>query len=315
MGVSLCKNGDTHISVSYDIQTVPQGIIFLCYGIFCACCEVLFMFFTIRFFCASGKSLSRVYFLLFYLSFHLSLLSSVLYFTGGIVCYGIVLYNAISNFSYLFQGIGVYAVTMQMFDSLLVLSQVDGHPIKCKPLWCLPIILAYLIGFLAIFFTEILNGVLHYFYIYNAACHLILAGSFFVVSKTLYGEMSMKYPSLVSQENKSTWVGVAYTIMILMIVRAALAIFNVMGLTFYLKSHHLGLFTLYIIVFITIFDLLPCITLAFFMQIHIDNSIERKSLGRLKNETSSNEKRFTITTESNLMEEMVDYENAEEDWA
>ncbi len=229
------------------------------------------------------------------------------------MCYGITLYNAIANFSYLFQGIGVYAVTMEMLNSLLFVIQIDGPEVKCRPLWCFPCILGYIIGFIIIFCKEISKGVLHYFYSYNAVSHMILAGAFFIVSKLLYGEMSRKYPSFVSQENKSTWIGVAYTIMILMIVRAVLAWSNYMGFTFYLKSNHLGLFTLYIIVFVTLFDLLPCVTLTLFMQIHMEKNVASKSMGRIAIKADG-VKHFANTNQNNIMEEMVDFENAEEDW-
>ncbi len=313
MGMTLCESGGVHVSVSYDIQTVPQGIIFLCYAVVCALFEVVFLFFTLRFFCADHQSLVRTYLVMFYLSFHLSLLTSVLYFLGGFVCYGLTLYNAIANFSYLFQGIGVYAATMEILDSLLCMRELDGPPANFSTRWCSPVIVVHCVCFVSIFAVEISRHELRYFFLYNMVCHLILAAAFFTTSTNLFNEMSGKYPSIVSPENRSMWFGVAYTIMILMSVRALLAFLNYMGFTFYLKEHHVGMFTLYIIVFVTVFDLVPCAALTVFMQIQVSRGFRPKSVcGRLK---SVEKMGFKATGDKNLMEEMVDCENADDDWA
>ncbi len=315
MGITLCESEGVHVSLSYDMQTETQGVIFVSYSAVCGVFELVFLFFTVRFFCADHRYLFRPYLVLFYLSFHLSLLTSVLYFLGGYVCYGLTLYNVIANFSYLFQGIGVYAATMEILDSLLGMKELDGPPRSFGTLCLCPLMLVHCACFVAIFWVEInRDNELRYFYLYNTVCHSILATAFFLTSTSLFYEMSGKYPSFVSSENRSLWFGVAYTIMILMTVRAMLALLNYMGFTFYLKANHIGLFTVYIMVFITVFDVVPCGALTIFMQINVNRGFRAKSVGSV---VKSKEKSgFRRTTDKNIMEEMIDCENADEDyWA
>jgi len=316
MGITLCNEPNSHITVSYDVLSSTQATIFIVFAFICAVCEILFIIYTLRFFMSERKTFTRIHFLLFYLSFHLSLISAVLYVLGGsVICYSPTVYNAIANFSYMFQGIGVYAVTMELLDSLLYVSQIDGPALKCSPMWCIPFAIIYCVGFLFIFFLEMAKGVLHYFYAYNALCHFTMASSFFIISKYLYSELSVKYPSFVNQENQKLWIGVAYTIMILMIVRSGLAFLNFIDFTWYLKKNYLGLFTIYILSLETLIYILPSMTLTIFMKINMERNMSTKALGLIKQEIQTGGKRFSKPGENNLVQEMVNFENADDDWA
>ena len=243
----ICFMPNLDATISYDINTLSQAFIFFIYGALCLIYELIFIFTTIIFFIHNANSLRRIYFTIFHISFHLSLLYTILYFFGGFICYDLIIYNMFANFSYLFQGIGVYSIIMEMISSLAHLSQIDGNQTKFNTIWCSPFILGYIIGFVYIFYKEYYGGELHYFFIYNVICHIIFIGSFFIISKMLYDEMSQKYPSFISNTNKNIWSAVIYIIMLLMGLRAIFAMLTFSGFTYYLKENYLCFYIIYII--------------------------------------------------------------------
>lgn len=309
-GLTLCELGDINSSVSYDIMAVPQGIIFCVYALFCILCELVFLYVTIRFFWNDPEAFKRTYFVLLYLTFHLSLLCYILYFFGGLICYGTILYNIISNLPYFFQGIGMYSIIMEMVTSLSYLSELDGNPKSICHFHFLPIIILYSIGFVLVFFWDISNDELDYFFLYNVIWYTVSLGCFYLSWRHLFKQMSLMYPSFISEAGISKWLTTVRTIMILMSIRVIVGVLNFTGFTYYLKDQYIGLFTLYVIAIITGLALAPCIVLTMFLLVRPDQTMAQKISGKFIGQR----KRFTETTKNSLAE-LLDYENTEENLA
>ncbi len=320
MGITVCENEreNLHVSVSYDIQTENQGVVFVSYSAVCLAFEAVFLFFTLRFFCADHRLRSNTYAVIFYVTFHLSLLTTALYFLGGVVCYGIVVYNFLSTASYLLQGTGVFAVTMNMLDSLWSLPRDDSSAAIYHTWWFIPPFAAYAVFFIVLFFVEVKNNKLYNFYLYNLLCSLVLASTFYVVAKSLSTELLVKYPSILTPVKHKMWRVVAFTITILMIAKAVCALFDYMGVSLYLKDNNLLMFTSYVIVLSLLFDLLPCVVLMLFISVQIYSVERSKSIGEIMGNLEEKTTCFSRPENGNgnvsLMEEMVEGENAKDDF-
>lgn len=309
MGIfALCPAQNLDISVSYDIVTEPQGMIYVVYGSFCILCELTFLYVTIKFFGSNIGAFKRTYFVLLYLTFHLSLICYILYFFGGFICYGAALYNTVANLPYLFQGVGMYCIIMEMLDSLFYLSQLKGNVSSLNHLHFLPIIVLYSMGFAGMLVWDVSGGALSYFFLYNVIWYTFFLCSFFIAWRSLNKEMLLMYRSCFSNIGMSKWLTVVHTIMLLMFIRGLLALLNFVKLTYYLKENYLSLFTVYMIVFITVFALGPCVVLTIFLQLRLQPTIVQK----VPESITRTPKRFTESTKNSLAE-LLDYENAEEE--
>lgn len=309
--MALCSVG--RLGNSYDIKTEKQGVVFLMYGVVCAVFELLFVFLTVRFFHSNHKLSSRNHFLVICLSFHLSLISTILYFMAGVLCYGYVVYNAIANFSYLGQAVGMYAITMESFNLVTIALKTNNPVLTYKEVWCGFLLFVYVCGNVWVFYWEISDRGLHYFYLYNGLWHLTICGGFFFISKLVQTEVAEKYPSLLPRANRRVWIGVSCTIGILMLVRGMLALLHFTSLLSTLKANHLSLFTLYIILLVTIFTIFPCIVLAIFMQLYKQDDTPPTSAPEIKKSITA-KKVFPKPAKEDLMEEMLNIENASENW-
>ena len=313
MGLTLCEDydfGSYHASVSYDILTPKQGAIFLGYFTICLLFESVFLFLTIRYFCSDTKLRSNIYAVVFYVSFHLSLVTTALHFLGGIVCFNYKVYNFLSTASYLLQGTGVFFVTMNMLDALLPLWCPDA---TCAKYLFLPIFALYAGGFLVFFMMELRNNKLSNFYLFNFYSSLILAIGFYLVVRQLSTELLLKFPSMLPPTRQVVWQGVATSITSLMLARAGCAFLDYMGLQFYLKNHNLALFTLYSIGLSLLFDILPCIGLLYFIKVQTQSTERSKSIGEIMSSLEGKATGFSKPGSDTLMEEMVAGENAKED--
>jgi len=307
--ITLC----TYSSTFYDVKTNKQGIIFLFYSIVCLILELFFIVLTVKFFVSNKKLSARNNFLVFYISFHLSLISAILYLAGGVICYNLILYNLFCNFPYLAQAIGVYAITMESFNLVTIAWKTDNPILVYKEIWCSIVLLVYVGGYIGVFWHEINDGELHYFYLYNGIWHIAFSGGYFFISKLAHTEVAEKYPSLLPKENRRVLSGVSCTIAFLMSLRGILTLLSFTGLRLYLRNEHIGLFTLYIIVFVTIFNLFPCIVLAIFMQLYKQTDIQLISVPEIKKAIQT-KKVFPKPAKDDLMQEMLNMENAEENW-
>eukprot|EP00830_Metopus_es_P000823 TRINITY_DN10753_c0_g1_i1.p1 TRINITY_DN10753_c0_g1~~TRINITY_DN10753_c0_g1_i1.p1 ORF type:complete len:317 (-),score=29.93 TRINITY_DN10753_c0_g1_i1:28-978(-) len=313
MGISICEDDGTPVSLSYDVQSKSQGIIYLGYAVVCTGFEALFILMTVRLCCYEKKVLASPYGMVFFSFFHLSMISAILYFLGGVVCYGTFLYNAIANFSYLFQGLGVLAVSMEIADSLEEMRATYGSTVSFKAVWLIPPTLLYMLLFIFIFLNETNADELKYFFLYNGACHIIIACAFYSISLTFNNEIVQKYPSFVSTTKRNAWTGVSTEIIILLITREIIAILNHEGFTFYLKVNHQALFTIYIISLSVLFDLLPCGALGIFMQMQLDNKSQSKNLEEVFLHLEEKKSTcFTKPENDNIMGEMMGEENIDE---
>jgi hypothetical protein len=163
---------------------------------------------------------------------------------------------------------------MESFNLVTIAWKTNNPILVYKEIWCNVVLLGYVGGCIGMFYYEINDGELHYFYLYNGIWHIAFAAGYFFISKLAHTEVTEKYPSLLAKENRRVLSGVSCTIACLVLLHGILALLNFIGLTIYLKKEHIGLFTLYIIIFVTIFNLIPCIILAIFMQLYKQNDIQ-----------------------------------------
>jgi len=313
MAFTLCVDSQhnfMHASISYDIQTMSQAIIFASYAIICLIIEIIFFILTLRFFCGDNKLKSNIYAIIFYLSFHLSLITTALYFTGGIICYGISLYNFLSSASYILQGAGVYFVILNMLDSLIPLLNPDSRWNTC---WLIPGFFLYIIGFTVLYLMEVRQNQINSLHLFNSCGSLIVAIGFLIVAKRLCAELIEKYPSILPPDKQRIWNSVVLTITGLMIMRSICAFCDFLGLALYLKQNNIAIFTIYAISLSLLFDIFPCVVLLFFIKIQTRNDIHSKSIGEIRSTLGIKSPNFTKERSDTLMEQMVGDENAKED--
>ncbi len=315
MGLTLCS-ARAGSETLYDIRTQTQGTMFLCYAGVYTVVEGVFLAMTIKLFCANVHLFRNFYAFVFYCAFHLTLLCSAIYFLGGIICYGEVVYVLVANLPYLFQGLSVLVLIVQMANSHQLISPDENGRGCSYNLCALALSLVYIALFGVLMWTEMREGRLHYFYVYNVVCHVGLALVLLRQSRHLYIEIVERYPTFLNILRRRAWRGIMVTITTLMFSRSGMAACNVAGINDFLKRNHHGLFTLYKMVFFMAFELFPCIAFMFFMHMQLSAGDTHKCVrasGDLEAYRTQKKRWHSPACSFSLAEEMVDNEGIDQE--
>ncbi len=301
-----------------QLLTAAQAAVFLCYAAVYIVAEIVLLVVTARLFCANASLAHNLHAFVFYCAFHITLLSSAVYFLGGTICYGATMYEVAANLPYLAQGVGALVLLFQMANSYHLISPTaEGEDDDCASSYnrsALALSLAYSIAFCLIMRAELNVGPLHYFYLYNLACHASLGSALIYQSRNLYSEIVERYPTLLTVLRRRAWGGVILTVTTLMFSRAVLAAADVSGLNGFLRDYHHELFVASEALFFAVFELLPCVVFIFFMHMQLDSAESPRLTGSTRASNGVEGYRagkkgwHTPTCSFSLAEEMVDNE-------
>ena len=292
-----------------NIQNPNLCFLFLIQSIACITLGCIFLYFTIRILLDSSKSKCNITSFLFYASFHVNLVTSSLYFLAASNYYDIFPYIFLSKAFYLWQDIRLLCIIINFLESILSLDNCSSNKtIK----FIFGLLFLYIIFFIIIFEWESGTGQFKYFYLYTFFCEFIFDIWFFQLSKVLYSEIMLKYPSLMSFSKRHFWHWLIVTILFITTARIFSALLNYLGAEQWLKSFSLVIYIVAKLLSSYLFDMLPCVVIIFLMNTQISKIVKYRTINEILNELDRKKICFIIQYKETLMEEIVD-ENGIED--